>query len=325
MDPLVTVIVPVYNGQRYIVKALESVFSQQYGNLEVIVVNDGSTDGSEAAIEPYRHRLLYIKQPNLGIAAAYNAGLARSSGPYISFLEQDDFWLDGKLRCQVAFLVDHAEVGMVYSRHYISDADGRFTAESTSELALSGQCFADLFEAKMEGSRILPFSAVMLRRTILEKVAPLDQRLKVSVDFSTWLRVAYCTPIGFLPEPAFVYRVHPGNSSKNSVQACHDDLMVLQEWAAKPECVRKLGKRAVRKRILRAVDELLWLYRHNGDSAAIRSLLLLAARIQPLSFLAWSRYCSSMLGWNAQDRLTWYTRRIGALFGASSSHRPSKE
>ena len=102
MNNLVSVIIPNYNGSEYIRECLESVFEQDYNNLEVIVVDDGSKDSSLEVLSGFSERIKVISQPNLGSSAARNAGILASSGDLIAFLDSDDYWLPTKISKQVA-------------------------------------------------------------------------------------------------------------------------------------------------------------------------------------------------------------------------------
>ena len=110
LGPLVSVVVPVYNGELYLARALSSVLGQDYGPLEVIVVDDGSTDNS-AQIACSFGGVHYIQQPNQGVSASRNAGITASHGEFIGFRDQDDIWAPEKLSVQAGYLLKHHEVG----------------------------------------------------------------------------------------------------------------------------------------------------------------------------------------------------------------------
>ena len=103
-SPLVSVIIPVHNGERYLSFSIESVMNQSYRPIELIVINDGSSDGSERIIQKYKH-LTSLKQSNKGISAARNLGISKANGEYIAFLDADDLWLETKIEKQVRFLL----------------------------------------------------------------------------------------------------------------------------------------------------------------------------------------------------------------------------
>jgi glycosyltransferase involved in cell wall biosynthesis len=114
----VSAIIPVFNGERYLREAMESALSQDYPNLEVIVIDDGSTDGSAQIAQSYvtaeGHPLRYCHQQNAGLSAAQNAGVRESSGEYIAFLDCDDIWTPGKIRLQIEAFAHEPELDMVF-------------------------------------------------------------------------------------------------------------------------------------------------------------------------------------------------------------------
>ena len=117
VPPRVSVIIPAYNAAAFIDEALRSVLDQDYPNLEVIVIDDGSTDETAERLAAYASQALCIHQPNSGgyVGAARNAGMARATGEYLAFLDADDIMLPGRIRRQVDFLSTHPEVGLVFS------------------------------------------------------------------------------------------------------------------------------------------------------------------------------------------------------------------
>ena len=122
LSPLVSVIIPAYNSGRFISEAIESILEQIYPELEVIVVNDGSTDNTEEIIRKYRNRVRYIYQPNKGLAEARNSGIRAARGKYLQFLDADDLLLPRKIERQVDFLEKFSDFDIVYSdTRYFND------------------------------------------------------------------------------------------------------------------------------------------------------------------------------------------------------------
>src|SRR2546427_4231674 len=122
--PVVSVVIPVYNGERYLADAIQSVLDQTYQNLEVIVVDDGSTDGSAAVAKRFGDAIRYVRQANGGVCQARNTGISVARGTYLAFLDQDDLWLPDKLAVQVAYLESHPEVGAVYCQCQVLENGG---------------------------------------------------------------------------------------------------------------------------------------------------------------------------------------------------------
>src|SRR5579859_5180997 len=122
-SPLVSVIIPVYNGQQYLAAALDSVVKQDYSPLEIIVVDDGSTDESARVAQAYPE-VRYLYQPNQGAAAARNAGIAAAEGALIAFLDHDDLWMPNKLRLHANYLLDNPQVRFTISTQLIYLEEG---------------------------------------------------------------------------------------------------------------------------------------------------------------------------------------------------------
>ena len=124
MTPVVSVVIPTYNRADLVVQAVESVLGQTYRNFELIVVDDGSPDATEARLAPYRDLLTYSRQPNRGVNAARNFGISISRGRYVALLDDDDLWLPSKLDEQVRVLERHSDAGFVFSDFYILRSGG---------------------------------------------------------------------------------------------------------------------------------------------------------------------------------------------------------
>jgi len=124
VDSLVSVIIPTYNRAKFVVQAVQSVLEQDYAPLEIIVVDDGSTDNTEEELKPYLSRIIYRRQRNHGAAVARNAAIQASRGEYIATLDLDDVWKEGKVRLQVDFLERHRQYAMVGCNVVQIDSEG---------------------------------------------------------------------------------------------------------------------------------------------------------------------------------------------------------
>lgn len=211
-SPLVSVVVPAHNAGSYLRECIESVVSQDYSPLELIVVDDGSTDDTPNILSEYAHRICAIKQENSGAAAARNNGMARAAGKYIAFLDSDDVWLPGKLRQQVAVLEDDPAVGLVCSRWrcWYPDESGSYpphdkeAAPRREEAApgKSGWLYTDLLKGC-----IVWTSTVVIRREVVDAVGGFDPELRRGQDYDYWLRVSRVTQIKELEDELALYRM----------------------------------------------------------------------------------------------------------------------
>ena len=190
--PTVSVIVPVYNGERYIQTALESILRQTYKDFEVVVVDDGSTDDSSLILKQMREPLVYVFQQNSGVAAARNRGFQYSSGKYIAFLDQDDVWYPNKLEVQVAILDADPTIGIIYGNLDLIDALGNiiehYPIENPEEVHRETE-FLDVFS---EFPRPHPFpSSVVMRREIFDRSGMFDPEFRRNCheDTELWFRL----------------------------------------------------------------------------------------------------------------------------------------
>src|SRR5215831_13288100 len=119
--PLVSAVIPTYNYARYVTGAVESVLAQSFDDLEIVVVDDGSTDETADTLRPFLDRIRYIRQGHRGLAAARNTGIRVARGPYVAFLDSDDLWLPEKVSVQIARLNGDPAVGLVYGEAVLFD------------------------------------------------------------------------------------------------------------------------------------------------------------------------------------------------------------
>lgn len=208
----VSVIIPTYNYGRFIKEAIDSALGQTYAPLEVIVVDDGSTDETAEVVGLFGDRVRYVKQANAGVCAARNRGVAESSGEFIAFLDADDIWEPTKLEKQVVKF-DDPEVGLVHCGLRVFDSD----SGETKDLCLEGAegDVADgllLWEAPVVNAS---GSAVIVTRKAFDQVEGFDTRSKVGEDWDFCYRVARKFKVGFVREPLINYRSHGASAHHN--------------------------------------------------------------------------------------------------------------
>jgi len=212
--PLVSVILPAYNAQVYIAQAVASVLEQDYANLELLVVDDGSTDGTaeHPALQDRRIRVLH--QANAGPAAARNLGLTAAGGDLIAFMDADDLWLPGKLTAQVGYLQAHPDISIVFGRfqRWLAEPDGSFSTPPANQarptlpvLAQpSGWIYTDLLL-----DSVIHIITAMVRKPVFDTVGLFDTRLPTGEDYDFWLRASRQFKIDQLAQTLACYRIHP--------------------------------------------------------------------------------------------------------------------
>jgi len=203
LPPTVSVIIPAYNSEQFVGASIDSVLAQSYRPLEVVVVDDGSKDGTKAAVRAFGDRVRYLFQANQGPAAARNTGIAAATGDLICFLDADDLWTADKLESQVAFMEQHPAVGLLFA-----DSE-EFEAETVAcrSLLATSRYWAELqaqpivreaFQKLLE-ENFIPTSTVMIRKECFATAGTFDVMLKGPEDRDMWSRIAAHVPIAVMP------------------------------------------------------------------------------------------------------------------------------
>lgn len=205
--PKVSVVIPAYNSAHTLRRAIESALGQTYRDLEVIVVNDGSTDNTAEVLWGYAEQIRAIHQPNLGRSIARNVGIANAGGEFIAFLDADDWWLPTKLEKQIALLDRSPETGLVCSWNHVVDNQGTILRSACPLPPAADLERFDGFEALLFGNFITTSTAVV-RRTCIRRRTPFDPAFRYPAeDWDLWLYVALQHKLGLVPEPLACYTV----------------------------------------------------------------------------------------------------------------------
>ncbi|HLL90903.1 MAG TPA: glycosyltransferase, partial [Tepidisphaeraceae bacterium] len=230
--PLVSVLMNVYNGERFVGAACRSVLGQTLGDLELIVVDDGSTDRTPAilaALAAEDPRVLIVTQPNAGITAALNAGLRRCRGEFVAKMDADDVSLPDRFAKQVAFLRDHPDVLVVGGAWEIIDERDRpitTLRPPTDDAAIQATL--------LRGHAALTHSCAMIRRRALEQVGGYDESFKSNAeDLDLWLRLGEVGKLHNLADVVLRYRIHAASVSetRRAEQREHARRAVERAWA----------------------------------------------------------------------------------------------
>ena len=198
--PQLSVVVPAHNRAWCLAEALDSVLAQDVAGVELIVVDDGSTDGTPQLLAGYGDALRVLRQENRGVSAARNAGIAAAQGELLAFLDSDDVWLPGKLQAQIDFFAAHPEA-LICQTEELWVKNGRRVNPGRRHRKRGGM----IFEPSLELCLVSP-SAVMLRRGLFDRVGLFDERLPACEDYDLWLRVSLCHPIHLIATPLIVKR-----------------------------------------------------------------------------------------------------------------------
>ena len=208
--PLVSVVIPVYNQGQYLAAAIESVLAQKYEPIELIVVDDGSSDDTPAVISQYVDRISSIRQSNHGASHALNHGIQASQGSLVCWLSADDEFLPGKLHAQVEAFAVEPELWLCSTGFDVVDAAGNMVRRNpTTRWRHPDPFVAVLWENPINGS------TVMVRREVFDQVGFFDTSLRADVDADMWLRIAPFGRIVQLQGAFLRYRVHGASLSAN--------------------------------------------------------------------------------------------------------------
>jgi glycosyltransferase involved in cell wall biosynthesis len=226
--PEVSVVIPAYNAERTLGEALASVTAQTLGDLEVIVVDDGSTDATaEIARNAGDGRVRALTVANGGVARARNRGMHEARGELVAFLDADDVWKPAKLERQLAVLHARGEVGMCVTAAVRIDAEGRHIAPMRTR-EYDDQCAALLLHSMVLGC----ISSGVVRRSLALGVGGFDPRFSQSADWDFWLRLSLVTRIAPVAEPLVLYRTYDGNMSNDVALLERDTFAVLDKFFA---------------------------------------------------------------------------------------------
>lgn len=216
LTPKVSVVIPTYNHARYLRFALDSVINQSYANLEVFVIDDGSTDGTAKLVKPYRSKINYIYKENGGTPSALNLGLSLATGKYIGWLSADDILMDEKVSKQVGQMESDPNLGFSYTSFVVIDANGKKQYEVNSPYFSDKQ---EMVTKLMEGC-FINGSSVMMRSSALKQIGNFDESLPQAHDYDLWFRFLRHYACGFLEDRLLAYRWHGKNMSQNPNEAC---------------------------------------------------------------------------------------------------------
>jgi len=206
--PLVSVILPTYNRCQWLPQAIESVLGQTYAPLELIVVDDGSTDGTPDLLKGYSGGIRVIRQANTGVSGARNAGIRAARGELIALLDSDDRWLPEKLAHQVAYFQTSGQA-MICQTEEIWIRNGKRVNPKKRHRKYSGM----IFEKTLPLCLVSP-SAVMMRAMLFREVGLFDEALPACEDYDLWLRICWKHPVHLIPIPLIVK--HGGHSDQLS-------------------------------------------------------------------------------------------------------------
>jgi len=294
--PSVSVVMPTYNCEDFVKEAIDSVLAQDLEDVELIVIDDGSTDSTRSIIESFGTSVRAVSQKNAGAAAARNHGIRLARGKYISFLDADDLWHPQKLSSQFAYLERHVDVGLVFSdwMEWMPATPGEWTvpeeflapyAESIVDESLSGWLYADLLM-----DCVLHTITVLVRKSVVDEIGAMREDLVTGEDYDYWLRVSRSYEIHKLMDVVALYRIRPGSLVRQVHERNYEFDVVnnaVQTWGTVSPDGTSLPKRKLRQRISRLWLDFAYDHFHDGDPALAAMASRHIIRQRPLWITGW--------------------------------------
>jgi glycosyltransferase involved in cell wall biosynthesis len=215
---LVSVITPSYNQAAYLEETIRSVLDQEGVELEYILIDGGSTDGSAEIIARYAHRLAYwVSEKDQGQTDAINKGFARAHGDVLAWLNSDDTLEPGALQAAVRYLQAHPEVGLVYGDAHYIDANGKVIGDFPAALTD--------YQKLRRGYVHIPQQAAFFRADLWRQVGPLDPSFFFAMDYDLWVRLAKVTQLAYVPQLWANFRLHADAKTISADDRCWPEML----------------------------------------------------------------------------------------------------
>ncbi len=314
---LISVVIPTYNRQIYLLEALESVFAQSYPNIEIIVVDDGSDDQTVEVLQPLvkTKRLRLLRQNHVGVSAARNLGVDKAQAKYIAFLDSDDLFLPEKLTKQMLLFESNPHLGFVHSN--FSKFDNHGNDLGIRDLTrFRGKVYPWLLQ---EWSALMALPTILIRKEVYQEVGGLDKSISWGEDIDLYFRVTRYFEIDLIPEVLTRVRVHSGSVSAGKLGSAESFHRVLEKAVSADSNLSKgFINKAFSKMYVNKSQNLLG----EGNSSEMqeaRRLAFIALSYRPLEIAAWMAWIASILPIAIRRKLASIVRRI--RYPASHSQR----
>ena len=243
--PAVSVIIPAYNCAAFLPEAIESVLAKTHTDLEIFVIDDGSTDDTPAVVKPYLDRIQYVRQLNKGLPGARNTGIRASTGEFIALLDADDSWVPDKLALQMPRFGD-PQVGIVYSDFSVKYADGRFLPSYLADRPLAGEGYVvdDYLR-----SRFLFPSSMVLRRSAVEACGHFDEAMFAAEDIELFARICLRWKVARVAEPLMIRTEGTHNITANGSKMNDYTILALEKILARERELPSTTKRTLHEEL----------------------------------------------------------------------------
>jgi glycosyltransferase involved in cell wall biosynthesis len=243
--PGVSVVIPAYNYARYLPRALDSVLRQTFQDIEILIIDDGSTDNTPDVVRDFLAdpRVRYHRIRNNGPSRARNVGIGLARAELVAFLDADDAWMPTKLEKQLALFRRRPSPGVVYTRRRLVDAEG-FELESVEPTPHRGQVLQALL-----GGNFLCLTSCMVSRRVFETVGTFDEALSQAEDYDLWLRAAQHFRFDFVDEPLVSYRFGHTSLSRHTQERLQSVVHILRRFLKQQGGQSTVLRSLVRKKL----------------------------------------------------------------------------
>lgn len=282
--PLISVVIPVYNGEETIKQTLESVLEQTEEDFEIIIIDDGSQDSSLEKISSIQDaRLKVFKYPNAGVSISRNRGIAHASGEFIAFLDHDDLWTPNKLESQLKALQENPQAGVAYSWTDYIDESGQFL-RSGNRIAVTGDVYGKLLVRNFLENGSNP----LIRRQALIELGGFERTLSPADDWEMYLRLASRYHFVAVPSTQILYRVSANSMSCNVSKLEAASLQVIERaFNEAPESLQHLKKYSLSTLYMYLLFKVLEAPSERQTGLVAARCLLQAVRNDPSVFRRW--------------------------------------
>jgi glycosyltransferase involved in cell wall biosynthesis len=307
-EPLVSVVIPTFNYAHFVGEAVRSVLSQTYAPVEIIVVDDGSTDNTRETIAHFGERVRYVYQENRGLPGARNAGIREARGEFVAFLDSDDFWTsDAKLALQMAVFAERPALALVHcaANIWLTETD-ELLPENLCSGKAQGNCYEHLFRVNELNS-----STVVARKSCLEAVGGFDESFRSCEDWDLWLRLARRYEFGHVPQHLVTYRIHGRSMARNRLRMCETRFRLIEKAVqADPTLHARLGKRVVAKYLGDLAFSAARVNVNEGDLTRGRAFVARALWYDPMDLRKLEMWASTYLTPTLRSRLARLKKRF---------------
>jgi len=237
--PKITIITPSYNSCKYIEKTINSVLNQNYPNLEYLIFDGGSTDGTIDIVKKYKNNLKWVSENDKGQSDAINKGLLSASGEILSWINSNDIYLPGAFNFVVQYFIDNPDIGFVFGKAKFISEDDNFLVDYNDGgsikdyLEMNEQFNGHFYKLLNENCGWIPQQSAFWRKKIIEDVGLINTELHYAMDYEYWLRIGLVCKINFINEYIGGFRIHDNSKTNNARKQWAEILKINYKYGGK--------------------------------------------------------------------------------------------